>query len=189
MSTTPDEVGDPFTAAEIADALEARHASSVAYWSTFDTAAFHRPFGTAWSPADNVRHLTTTMRAVTRGLLLPRIVLFLKFRRPDRPSRRYAEVRDAYRARLAQGGTAGRFGPRPRPEPADPEAERATVMQYHALAVQGIRDATSRWSEQALDRRQLPHPLMGPLSVREMLLFTLYHNQHHVDNVRRYAAT
>jgi hypothetical protein len=31
----------------------------------------------------------------------------------------------------------------------------------------------------------MPHPLLGKLTVREMLLFTLYHNLHHVQNVAR----
>jgi uncharacterized damage-inducible protein DinB len=36
-----------------------------------------------------------------------------------------------------------------------------------------------RWSEKELDKRQLPHPLMGKLTLREMLFFTHYHTLHH----------
>jgi hypothetical protein len=43
--------------------------------------------------------------------------------------------------------------------------------------------ALQGWSEQALDRLRLPHPGLGLLTVREMLLFTLYHNAHHVFGV------
>jgi hypothetical protein len=60
------------TGPEIAAALQALHAESVQYWSTFNTPAFFAPFGTDWSPADNVRHLTKAMRAVTVGLKMPR---------------------------------------------------------------------------------------------------------------------
>jgi len=38
---------------------------------------------------------------------------------------------------------------------------------------------------QSLDKFMLPHPLLGKLAVREMLFFTMYHNLHHVNNVRR----
>ena len=38
----------------------------------------------------------------------------------------------------------------------------------------------ARWPEPAFDRYRLPHPLLGKLSVREMLFFTLYHNAHHL---------
>jgi hypothetical protein len=36
------------------------------------------------------------------------------------------------------------------------------------------------WSEDDLDNHRLPHPLLGKLTVREMLFFTLYHIQHHM---------
>ena len=42
---------------------------------------------------------------------------------------------------------------------------------------------TLAWSERALDRYRLPHPLLGRLTVREMLLFTLYHSVHHFSLV------
>lgn len=35
------------------------------------------------------------------------------------------------------------------------------------------------WTEQDLDTVLLPHPLLGKLTVREMLYFTIYHAQHH----------
>jgi len=41
------------------------------------------------------------------------------------------------------------------------------------------------WPESDLDRCLLPHPLLGKLTVREMIFFTLYHNLHHVQNVQR----
>ena len=36
------------------------------------------------------------------------------------------------------------------------------------------------WSEKDLDKYKLPHPLLGKLTVREMLFFTIYHNEHHL---------
>ena len=45
--------------------------------------------------------------------------------------------------------------------------------------------AAGGWSEGDLDRVRLPHPLLGTLTVREMLLFALYHGLHHVNSVAR----
>jgi hypothetical protein len=36
-----------------------------------------------------------------------------------------------------------------------------------------------RFSETQLDQLILPHPLLGKLTLREMLYFTIYHVQHH----------
>jgi hypothetical protein len=176
---------DPHTAPEIADALRALHAESVAYWSAFPTPRFLAPIGEAWSPAENVRHLTKSVRAVTRAMRLPRFVLLLRFGRGGGTSRTFAEVREVYRARLALGADAGAFGPGRRPPGPDPEAERAMVMSHHAIAIEVLTATIAQWPERTLDRRRLPHPLLGLLTVREMLFFTLYHNRHHVDVVRR----
>jgi hypothetical protein len=57
-------------------------------------------------------------------------------------------------------------------------------MTRHANSIDELVSLVARWPENALDRRLLPHPLLGRLTVREMLFFTVYHNRHHVDVVR-----
>ncbi|HRH60621.1 MAG TPA: DinB family protein, partial [Chitinophagaceae bacterium] len=37
--------------------------------------------------------------------------------------------------------------------------------------------------EDELDVYILPHPLLGKLTLREMLYFTIYHAEHHLKNV------
>jgi hypothetical protein len=175
----------PRTGSDIAAALRAVHAESVAYWDSFPSDRFLAPIGEAWSPADNVRHLTKSIRAVNVGLRLPRWVLWIAFRSPMAPSRDYDAMRETYLARLAQGADAGRFAPARRPATPDPERERQRIMNIHRVVIEELVTHTLRWPDRALDRRRLPHPLLGPLTVREMLFFTLYHNRHHVDVVRR----
>lgn len=36
-----------------------------------------------------------------------------------------------------------------------------------------------KYSEQELDQTILPHPLLGKITLREMLYFTIYHVEHH----------
>lgn len=182
----PDVTDSPATLVALLAALERVHRESVAYWQTFPTPAFFAPLGTAWAPADHVRHLTKSMRAVTAGLRWPRLVLRLAFGRPRRPSRAFDVLRADYRAALARGGQAGRYAPTPFvPEAAGADEARARIMAHHAAAVVALDQAARRWAEPALDRYRLPHPLLGPLTVREMLAFSLYHNVHHVHVAER----
>jgi len=178
-------VSDHRNAAELSAELLAVHDESVRYWGTFDTAAFFAPIGEGWSPAENVRHLTKSVRAVNTGLKLPKWLIWVRFWRPRRASRGYTELRDIYLARLAAGADAGRFAPEQRPPAADLVAERARIMGAHLRSVTEMRGYLARWSEGALDRLQLPHPALGWLTVREMLYFTVYHNRHHPENVKR----
>ena len=112
---------------------------------------------------------------------MPRWLLWLRSGR-GRVSRGYDEMRQVYLARLARGASAGRFAPASMKE--HTEAERDRVMSYHAAAVERLT-SIARWPERALDTTKMPHPLLGSITVREMLLFTLYHNRHHLEGVRR----
>ena len=183
MSPDPSKIG------EIGAALTAVHEESVAYWRSFKTPTFLAPIGAAWSPSQNVRHLTKSMRAVTRALQMPRFAVLLLFGPVRHAGRSYAEMRELYQARLARGADAGPYSPGAASPSADPAAERTRVMESHATAVQELVRAAMRWSEPALDVRQLPHPLLGKLTVREMLFFTLYHSRHHLDVVKRRIAS
>ena len=44
-----------------------------------------------------------------------------------------------------------------------------------------------QYDENALDHYILPHPLLGKLTMREMLFFTIHHNFHHLHLIRKYS--
>jgi hypothetical protein len=159
-----------------------------AYWNRLPEREFLAPLGPAWSPADNVRHLLKSSRPVALALRLPRFLLRLLFGRASRPSRPFEQLRADYRAALAAGAGAGPFAPRPQPAPVDPEGWRAGLMRRRARAWADLVAQAERWNEADLEACRLPHPLLGKLTVREMLLFTLYHEVHHVGNVARRTA-
>jgi hypothetical protein len=43
-----------------------------------------------------------------------------------------------------------------------------------------------QWSEKNLDAYLLPHPLLGKITVREMLFFTTFHTDHHLNIMQKY---
>lgn len=175
----------PWTGAEIADQLVGLHHASGKFWDSFRIDEFVRPLGDAWSPADNVRHLLKSVRPVVSALHLPGPVLALLFGPARAPSRGYEQMRETYHARLGAGGRAGRFAPSPLVAPPDLEAWRVELMRRRVRTEMALAAAVRRLGERTLERRRLPHPLLGKLTVREMLFFTLYHQLHHVENVRR----
>ena len=44
-----------------------------------------------------------------------------------------------------------------------------------------LLSAVEKWDETELDQYMLPHPILGKLTVREMLFFTIYHNLRHAS--------
>ncbi len=179
--------GEPYSGAEIVAAMTRLHAESETFLAAIPAAEFAAPQGEKWSPADHVRHLAKSTYPLVGALGLPTLLLGLRFGRSRAESRRFPVLRDDYRTLLREtGATAGRFAPSPQTPLA--EASAAEAWQREVLAkwrgaVSGLALKIPRWSESALDRYRLPHPLLGKLTVREMLFFTVYHNAHHLEQV------
>ncbi len=176
-------IGAPRNA--IVSALRQLERDSNVYWDALSLEEFLTPLDTGWSPEENVRHLTKSVEGVSRALRLPRVLPRLLFGMARGPSRTFSEVRSAYHHVLRSGGRAGRYAPARVDITGDREHYRRHLMQKHQKAIADLCVRVLEWDESALDRYRFPHPLMGKLTVREMLLFTLYHNQHHVLVVAR----
>lgn len=183
------DVDDPYAKEELIPCFERVHAGVRETFAALPAESFAaRPAPQAWSGAEHLRHLVLSVRPLARALTLPRPLLWLRFGPGRGRSRRYVEMRETYRAALRAGGKAsGPYVPVVALPSGGPEALRETLLAQWDGAGAALVDALSGWGEGALDRTRLPHPLLGKLTVREMLLFTLYHDQHHADAVRRLA--
>jgi hypothetical protein len=170
---------------EILGALRALRAEGLGFWAGMAPERFVAPLGDAWSPADNVRHLIKSTVPVTKALAMPGLALRGLFGLAEEPSRSFDAVRDTYHGALAAGGNAGKFAPSEAPPPEDPLAWQRELVEKLAECVADLERAVEGWSEKDLDRYRLPHPLLGKLTLREMLFFTLYHYSHHRENVVR----
>lgn len=176
------DVEAPQTKDEIGTALAVLSHELERYVEGFSNDEFYAPQSEFWSPSEHVRHLTTSVRAVARGLRLPRFVLRLRFGRAEGPSRSFSELLEVYRQKLADGATAGRFTPSPN------KRGRDAIMENWHMAGKELNRALANWTEEALGEYRMPHPLLGLLTVREMMLFTVFHNAHHAGRIRERAS-
>ena len=130
-----------------------------------------------WSVAEVMQHLYLSARPVMRLMTGPHDV-FLQWGRADAPSRSYAEIASAYETALSTGVKAPE-SVSPRPE--DMQASKQDVVARFAGVYQALGDALAGWSAGELDEYRLPHPVLGKLTVREMLYFVSVHTQHHLQ--------
>jgi hypothetical protein len=182
------ETGAPHTGAEHSNALGALLSAGTAYLVTLPEAAFFAPQGNAWSPAGHIRHLRKAGAPLALALKLPRWMIALRFGTSGGPSRSFVEMRDVYRSALDRGAQAGRFAPGPETTLTEPLARRLEIMNAWTAVTVDLQGAIAKWPEAELDRLRLPHPLLGLLTVREMLAFTVYHTAHHLRRVAERAA-
>ena len=128
-----------------------------------------------WSYAQNLDHLIRSATAIANALALPKLLIRTLFGKATN-SRTSDDVRSKYLAQLDQGSQAGgKF------VPTGSQGQADMLRQWDRVSSKLLTNL-DRWSEQQLDTLRLPHPLLGKLTVREMLFFTEFHTRHHLDN-------
>jgi hypothetical protein len=128
-----------------------------------------------WSAGQQIEHIIRGVSPLATALTLPKFAPRLLFGKADHDSVDYETVVKNYHARLAAGGKAsGRFIP--------PEVgfkERENLRDKLSKTVADLVKRMEKFTEAQLDEYVLPHPLLGKLTIREMLYFTIYHVEHH----------
>lgn len=128
----------------------------------------------AWTAGQHLLHLIKSSRPLAVGLGYPRIILRLKFG-PISGSGSFDDVVARYTKALDNGGKAmGEYVPRP-----VTHAEHAQMIGRFREGNAKLCGNLSKWSERNMDRTGAPHPLIGMLTVRELMYFTIYHIGHH----------
>jgi uncharacterized damage-inducible protein DinB len=145
-------------------------------------ADFFRRAGDVWSPSDNLDHLIKSVKPITKALKLPGITIHAMFGKPDMASVSYEELCQRYRDEIARGGQAsGRYLPEQKNPVTEAESQKNDLLEEWKTASSELITVTAQWQEEDLDRYQLPHPLLGKLTLREMLYFVIYHNLRHAS--------
>jgi hypothetical protein len=142
---------------------------------------FKQPDG-KWSIAQHVQHVIISTKTSTAAFALPKFIVRLVGGRARRASLDYDALVKIYIGKLAQGGKAsGRYIPKKINTGTSKEKlihnwEQATATYLHALKANLKKDQ--------LDLYQVPHPLLGKITLRELGYFTIYHTTHHQQAIK-----
>ena len=129
-----------------------------------------------WSAGQNLDHLIRAIKPLQLAYGLPKFALLILFGKTNRPSRAYDELVTKYKTKLAAGGKArGPFIP-----PFIRFEQKDELIKKYSLQKQKLTRKIEKQSEGDLDNYILPHPLLGKVTLREMLFFTIHHNEHHL---------
>ena len=166
---------------EIAQGLAARFDEVVTWFAERPDAAFITGPEGRWTEGQHLDHLIKSTKPLNLALRLPRIALRLKFGTVPQPGTNYDAVVARYEGTLSDGGKAsGRFIP-----PTVAVADKARLLQTFQHEGERLVKVVRSWRDPDLDTCQLPHPLLGNLTVREMLFFTHHHMGHHLETLAR----
>ena len=134
-----------------------------------------------WTPVRQLDHIVKSVTPVTLAFALPKFALRIIFGKSKRSSRSYDELVSTYKSQLAAGAKASaRFVP-------DTRNDRHKLLRAIEYLIVSLNKRMDNFTETELDNFLLPHPILGKLTLREMLYFTIYHVEHHHIQVNRNA--
>lgn len=161
---------------ELANALKEKVEAFNNHISNLNEEAFEATPGGKWSAGQNLDHLIRSIRPLQLAYSLPKFILKLLFGKANRPSRSYEELIVKYETKLKAGGRAsGQFIP-----PIISFEKKENLMKNYDQHKEKLSSKILNQKEEYLELYVLPHPLLGKLTLREMLYFTIYHNEHHL---------
>ncbi|TAE07037.1 MAG: DinB family protein [Bacteroidetes bacterium] len=159
--------------------VQDNHNAFVAYINALTEAEFMHSLPTKWTAGQQLEHILKSLKPLVK-VLASKEGVAERFGTIDRPTQSYEQVVEAYNQALAKGGEAS--------PPFLPEAvaldRKDALSQHLAETLQLLAQHLEAYSENELDTLVVPHPLLGKMTVREMLYFTAHHVAHHHQKTR-----
>lgn len=132
-----------------------------------------------WTAGQHIVHLVQSTKPLLRAVSLPAFILKWKFGKSNRSVRDYDTVVRRYKEKLQSSPDIVSPFSRNMPE-INIQQVNEWLNQLKIFNTKLI-DRSLRFSVSELDTIILPHPLMGKMILREMLMWNAYHIAHHVE--------
>ncbi len=135
-----------------------------------------------WTTAENISHLVNATKMTSLVFTLPKFIPVLLYGKPNRTSHGFSKIVDNYQRKLEGGAVAsGVYVPK-KTNYAKTELNEKLKREADKLIIA----LDKKWSDEQLDNYQISHPILGLLTVRELAYFTIYHNGHHLETIRKH---
>lgn len=152
------------------------------FWDT----AIHLPNPTnsvngKWSVTQNVEHINIGLLRVSNYLTLPKSSIESNFGLSERASTSNETVVKVFENAFRNGVKAT--------APFIPGLNLETSVDQLVSQGKNLLEVfisnLQNWSEEELETFNCPHPVLGKITVREILYFTIYHVQHHNETINK----
>ena len=164
---------------QITDKLTDNHRAFADYIFSLSEKDFLVSHNNKWTAGQQFEHILRAVSPLKTVLTLPKIIPRLLFGKSNRKSLDFESLVKSYQGKLAGGSKATKqFIP-----PAIIFEKRRNLGNNLLKTVGNLSNKIKRFSEIELDDYLLPHPILGKLTIREMLYFTIYHVEHHHNAV------
>lgn len=163
---------------DIVTKLEEKHQTLLTWLKNHDNEKWQEGPEGKWTTGQQALHLLQSIKPLNDALSMPKFFLKYKFGKANRDVRQYDAVVKRYQERLldVQGKTFK--GSQNMKVPT--LKEKKYILNRLQVENKKLQYKTQkRWNDKQLDTLILPHPLMGKMPVREIIMWTAYHVEHH----------
>ncbi len=169
------------TKADIIAGLEDVFGRTIQYVEHQDDDMFSQPLAAGkWSTAQNIEHLCSSTFPMAKGMSMPKLVMKASFGTNNRTEKTIDELYLKYKSAIAVGLKA--------PQKFAPDVinndQKSEMLEKFAHAKTKLINVLDKWDEASLTKHILPHPAIGKLTIREMLFFTIFHTEHHLNTIK-----
>lgn len=167
----------------ITDLIEAKHSELISWLEKQPEETWTQGPEGKWTQGQQALHLLQSLKPLNDALSLPKFVLRYKFGKANRPVRDYDAIVKRYQERLvdAQGKTFKGSQNMKIPSVED----KTYILNRLQTESKKLQYKTKKISDKNLDTVILPHPLMGKMPVREIIMWTAYHVEHHTEILKK----
>ena len=165
------------TKQEISSLLKNKHESLFNWLDNQSIDRWEKGPENKWTTGQQVLHLLQSAKQLNKALGIPKLILKYKFGKSNRIPRDYEAIVNRYNERLkaAKGRT---FGPSQNMRIPN-KIEKVNLIKQLQLEHERLQSHLTKWKDNKLNSLLLPHPLMGKMPVREIIMWSAYHVEHH----------
>lgn len=135
-----------------------------------------------WTTGQQALHLLQSVKPLNDALSMPKFILKFKFGKSNRAVRDYETITNRYQERLKDAKGKTFKGSKNMKVPS--EKEREYILNRLQIENKKLQAKTLRWKDKDLDNYILPHPLMGKMPLREIIMWTAHHVNHHTNTLK-----
>lgn len=138
---------------------------------------FETNINNKWSAGQDLFHLIKLLRILNIAYLIPKPLLGLLYGINKDEQRSFGLLQSKYKKALANGAKSPSIYI---PKPVLFE-NKISLLEKHQLLNEKFIEKINKHTDAELDKFKLPHPILGKVSLRELVLFTTFHTIHHFE--------
>ena len=167
---------------DIVDLLEKKHKELFDWLENQPLENWEKGPKNKWTTGQHILHLVNSLQLLNNALSYPKFILKYKFGVCNRPSRNYKAVAKNYDEKLEKNQDRARNFNKDLKKPT--LKERESLLTKFQIQQKKLQYKTKKISDKNLDKLIIPHPLMGKMTLREIIMWTAHHTEHHTETLK-----